>query len=83
MTALIQRTTLLEMKELNERERANHAQQMYKVIRDTTGKLEARNLELEAKVAELTKVCLNQQEEEQKLREQLAGATEKKGSELN
>lgn len=49
------RITTLELKELNERQRAEHAQKMYEQIRNSLRQVEERNTELESKIAE---VCL-------------------------
>uniref|UniRef100_A0A3B4B0G5 Uncharacterized protein n=1 Tax=Periophthalmus magnuspinnatus TaxID=409849 RepID=A0A3B4B0G5_9GOBI len=46
--------TTLEMKELNERQRADHAQRMYDHIRSSLTQVEERNAELEAKFTEVT-----------------------------
>lgn len=47
------RITTLEMKELNERQRAEHAQKMYEHLRNSLKQVEERNLELETKFAEV------------------------------
>lgn len=49
------RITTLELKELNERQRAEHAQTMYEQMRNSLRQVEERNTELESKIAE---VCL-------------------------
>lgn len=48
-----QRLAVLEMKELNERQRAMHAQMMYEDQRDLLRRVEERNLELERKFEEV------------------------------
>lgn len=45
--------TMLEMKELNERQRADHAQRMYGQLRVSLRQADERNAELEAKFAEV------------------------------
>ena len=47
------RITTLEMKELNERQRAEHALQMYEHLRKSLRQVEERNSELETKFAEV------------------------------
>uniref|UniRef100_A0A3Q3DIK1 Uncharacterized protein n=1 Tax=Hippocampus comes TaxID=109280 RepID=A0A3Q3DIK1_HIPCM len=47
------RLATLEMKELNERQRAEHAAAMYERLRSSLSKVEERNSELEAKFAEV------------------------------
>ncbi|XP_048867180.1 centrosomal protein of 290 kDa isoform X2 [Brienomyrus brachyistius] len=66
--------TMLEMKELNERQRAEHAQRMYEQLRASLRQAEERNAELEAKFAELTKRNLEAQKLEQELRDELASS---------
>ena len=46
--------TMLEMKEINERQRADHAQSMYDKQRTALRQLEDRNIELEHKFAEVS-----------------------------
>lgn len=53
MVSLARRMTTLELKELNERQRAEHAGKMYEQIRNSLRQVEERNLELEAKFAEV------------------------------
>ncbi|VDL91404.1 unnamed protein product [Schistocephalus solidus] len=66
-----------ELRELNERERANHLQAMHATLRSACDQLEQRNAELEQKVAELTKTCLEQQKIEASLRDELSEAAPK------
>lgn len=47
------RLTTLELKELNERQRAEHAQKMYEQMRKSLRQVEERNAELEFKVTEV------------------------------
>ncbi|KAJ8261931.1 hypothetical protein GJAV_G00160140 [Gymnothorax javanicus] len=71
------RMAVLEMKELNERQRAEHAQMMYEHLRDSLRQVEDRNAELETKFAELTKQNLQAQRTEQELRDELACSVSK------
>ncbi|KAJ8002717.1 hypothetical protein DPEC_G00161840 [Dallia pectoralis] len=71
------RITTLEMKELNERQRAEHAHKMYEHLRNSLGQVEERNMELETKFAELTKLYLETQKTERQLRDQLAESISK------
>lgn len=56
--SLSYQVTVLEMKELNERQRANHASRMYDQIKGTVDSIEARNAELEQKFAEVLTIQL-------------------------
>lgn len=47
------RLTTLELKELNERQRAEHAQKMYEQMRKSLRQVEERNAELEFKITEV------------------------------
>ena len=47
------RLTVIEMKELNERQRAEHAHRMYEQQKSQLRQLEDRNFELEQKFAEV------------------------------
>ncbi|KAG2460086.1 CE290 protein, partial [Polypterus senegalus] len=69
--------TMLEMKELNERQRADHAHEMYDCLRNTLKKVEERNCELENKFVNLTKQYLEAQKVEQELRDALAQSVSK------
>ncbi|XP_051978997.1 centrosomal protein of 290 kDa [Xyrauchen texanus] len=71
------RITTLEMKELNERQRAEHAQMMYEHLRNSLKLVEERNFELETKFAELTKINLEAQRMECELRDELADSVSK------
>lgn len=59
VVSLARRMTTLELKELNERQRAEHAHKMYEQIGHSLRQVEERNLELEAKFAEVR--CQTQQ----------------------
>ena len=60
------------MKELNERQRAEYAQKLYDQQRVTLRQMEDRNLELEKKFSELTRMNLEMQRTERELREDLS-----------
>lgn len=62
----------LEMKEINERQRAEHAMRMYEQRREMINELEARNSELEQKFAEVTRMNLESQRVERQLRDELS-----------
>ena len=53
IVSISKKITMLEMKELNERQRAEHSQQMYEHLQNTLKQVEERNIELEAKFAEV------------------------------
>lgn len=53
MVSAARRITTLEMKELNERQRAEHAQKIYEHTKNSLRQVEERNLELESKFAEV------------------------------
>ncbi|XP_061139377.1 centrosomal protein of 290 kDa-like isoform X2 [Syngnathus typhle] len=75
--SVARRMATLEMKELNERQRAEHATAMYERMRSSLGKVEERNSELEAKFAELTKMNVEAQHLERELRDELADCVTK------
>ncbi|XP_054436151.1 centrosomal protein of 290 kDa [Pteronotus mesoamericanus] len=77
IASISKKITMLEMKELNERQRAEHSQKMYEHIRTSLKQMEERNFELEAKFAELTKINLEAQKVEQMLRDELADSVSK------
>ena len=52
--SISKKITTLEMKELNERQRAEHAVNMYEQQRSLLHNMEARNKELEDKFSEVT-----------------------------
>ncbi|XP_062402856.1 centrosomal protein of 290 kDa [Sardina pilchardus] len=62
----------LEMKELNERQRAEHAQRMYEHLRHSLKQVEQRNFDLENKFLEVSKQNMDSQRVEQELRDELA-----------
>ncbi|NXC11399.1 CE290 protein, partial [Orthonyx spaldingii] len=75
--SISKKITMLEMKELNERQRAEHSQRMYEYLRTTVKQIEERNFELETKFAELTKINLEAQKVEQELRDELSKSVSK------
>nr|XP_033809362.1 centrosomal protein of 290 kDa isoform X2 [Geotrypetes seraphini] len=77
IVSISKKITMLEMKELNERQRAEHAQKMYDHLRITLKQAEERNFELETKFAELTKINLEAQKLEELLRDELASSVSK------
>ncbi|XP_036961834.1 centrosomal protein of 290 kDa isoform X2 [Acanthopagrus latus] len=77
MISAARRITTLEMKELNERQRAEHANRMYEQMRNSLRQVEERNLELESKFAELTKINVEAQRVERELRDELADSISK------
>ncbi|NXN42834.1 CE290 protein, partial [Rhinoptilus africanus] len=77
IVSISKKITMLEMKELNERQRAEHSQQMYEHLRNTVKQIEERNFELETKFAELTKINLEAQKVEQELRDELSKSVSK------
>ncbi|XP_031725749.1 centrosomal protein of 290 kDa isoform X2 [Anarrhichthys ocellatus] len=77
MVSAARRITTLEMKELNERQRAEHAHTMYEHMRNSLRQVEERNIELESKFAELTKMNVEAQRVERELRDGLADSISK------
>ncbi|XP_027449465.1 centrosomal protein of 290 kDa isoform X3 [Zalophus californianus] len=77
IVSISKKITMLEMKELNERQRAEHSQKMYEHVRTSLKQMEERNFELETKFAELTKINLEAQKVEQMLRDELADSVSK------
>ncbi|XP_037014523.2 centrosomal protein of 290 kDa [Artibeus jamaicensis] len=77
IASISKKITMLEMKELNERQRAEHSQKMYEHIRTSLKQMEERNFELETKFTELTKINLEAQKIEQILRDELADSVSK------
>ncbi|KAM6096205.1 centrosomal protein of 290 kDa [Chlamydotis macqueenii] len=75
--SISKKITMLEMKELNERQRAEHSQRMYEHLRNTVKQIEERNFELETKFSELTKINLEAQKVEQELRDELSKSVSK------
>ncbi|CAL8376003.1 unnamed protein product [Arctogadus glacialis] len=83
MASASRRITTLEMKELNERQRAEHAHKMCEHARNSLRHAEERNAELEAKFAELTKLHLEAQRVERELRDQLADSVSRATSDAD
>ncbi|CAH7330075.1 Cep290 [Phodopus roborovskii] len=77
IVSISKKITVLEMKELNERQRAEHCQKMYEHVRTSLKHMEERNFELETKFTELTKINLDAQKVEQMLRDELADSVNK------
>uniref|UniRef100_A0A452IHR6 Centrosomal protein of 290kDa coiled-coil region domain-containing protein n=1 Tax=Gopherus agassizii TaxID=38772 RepID=A0A452IHR6_9SAUR len=77
IVSISKKITVLEMKELNERQRAEHSHRMYEHLRNTLKQVEERNFELETKFAELTKINLEAQKVEQALRDELTNCVSK------
>ncbi|XP_010282869.1 PREDICTED: centrosomal protein of 290 kDa, partial [Phaethon lepturus] len=75
--SISKKIAMLEMKELNERQRAEHSQRMYEHLRNTVKQIEERNFELETKFAELTKINFEAQKMEQELRDELSKSVSK------
>ncbi|KAM3927004.1 centrosomal protein of 290 kDa [Leptodactylus fuscus] len=83
IVSISKKITMLEMKELNERQRAEHSQNMYEHLRITLKQVEERNFELESKFAELTRINLEAQKVEQTLRDELANSVSKEVSDAD
>ncbi|XP_061576889.1 centrosomal protein of 290 kDa isoform X2 [Cololabis saira] len=72
--SVARRITTLEMKELNERQRAEHAHKMYEHLKSSLRQADERNAELEAKFSQLTRMNAEAQKVERDLRDQLAAS---------
>ena len=83
MISMAKRLTALEMKELNERQKADHAQRMYDQQRVILREIENRNLELEQNFSALSKKYLNLEKSETILREQLCSFVPKSVDDAN
>ncbi|KAI4825110.1 hypothetical protein KUCAC02_020808, partial [Chaenocephalus aceratus] len=83
MVSAARRITTLEMKELNERQRAEHAHKMYEHMRKSLKQVEERNSELESKFAELTKRNVEAQRVERELRDELADSVSQAASDAD
>ncbi|XP_063783728.1 centrosomal protein of 290 kDa [Pseudophryne corroboree] len=77
IVSISKKITMLEIKELNERQRAEHSQKMYEHLRTTLIQVEERNFELESKFAELTRINIEAQKVEQALRDELSNSISK------
>lgn len=65
LVSAARRITTLEMKELNERQRAEHARNMYDHTRNSLRQVEERNAELESKFAEVKEFTSTREHESQ------------------
>eukprot|EP00111_Clytia_hemisphaerica_P018438 TCONS_00054542-protein len=74
ISSVARKLATLEMKELNERERANHATIKYDQLRTLVAELENRNAELEQKFAVTSKINLECQRVERDLRDQISNS---------
>ncbi|XP_056430371.1 centrosomal protein of 290 kDa isoform X2 [Hyla sarda] len=83
IVSISKKITMLEMKELNERQRAEHSHKMYEHLRNTLKQVEERNFELESKFAELARINLEAQKVEQTLRDELANSVSKEVSDAD
>uniref|UniRef100_A0A4W4EUZ0 Centrosomal protein of 290kDa coiled-coil region domain-containing protein n=1 Tax=Electrophorus electricus TaxID=8005 RepID=A0A4W4EUZ0_ELEEL len=84
LVAVSKRITTLEMKELNERQRAEHAQKMYEHVRSSLTQMEERNSELEDKFAQVNNTLnLEAQRVERELRDELADSVSKEVSDAD
>ncbi|XP_039882443.1 centrosomal protein of 290 kDa isoform X4 [Simochromis diagramma] len=83
MISAARRITTLEMKELNERQRAEHAHKMYEHVKNSLKQVEERNVELESKFVELTKMNVEAQRLERELRDELASSVSKAASDAD
>ncbi|GFO27236.1 centrosomal protein of 290 kda-like, partial [Plakobranchus ocellatus] len=81
--SISKKITMLEMKELNERQRAEHASRMYDQQRALLAEMGARNTELEEKFAEVTKMNLEMQTLERELRDELTNSIPKSVSDAD
>ncbi|XP_030844428.1 centrosomal protein of 290 kDa isoform X5 [Strongylocentrotus purpuratus] len=81
--SLAKRLTTMEMKELNERQRAEHAVRMQTQMRNSLHTMEMRNTELEQKFADLTRLNLELQRSEQELRDELSQCVTKAASDVD
>ncbi|CAF0798448.1 unnamed protein product [Didymodactylos carnosus] len=82
-TGLSRKITVLEMKELNERQRAEYAQKLYDQQRQHLRQIEDRNIELEKKFSDLTKMNLEMEKTERALRDDLSNAVPKTVNDAN
>jgi centrosomal protein CEP290 len=80
---LAKRLTAMEMKELNERQKADHAQRMYDEQRNILRQLENRNIDLENNMAQLNKNYLALIKTEQDLRQELSECVPKSVNEAH
>lgn len=81
--SISKKVTTLEMKELNERQRAEHAVAMYDKLRESMQAMEKRNEELENKFSDITKSNLELQRIERNLRDELSDSVTKSVSDAD
>lgn len=72
-TCMEKKVALLELKSLNEQQRADHAVSVIEEYKSTIKKLEQRNAELQEKFTKLTEIGSEQQRVEEELRLSLEG----------
>ncbi|CAH1800117.1 unnamed protein product [Owenia fusiformis] len=77
LISISKKLTTLEMKELNERQRAEHAHRMYEQQKLVLREVEDRNLEIEQRFAELAKLNLEAQKVERELRDEISNCVTK------
>nr|AKN21708.1 NPHP6 [Schmidtea mediterranea] len=77
LISMSKKMATLEMKQINEQERADHAVRMYENIKNTWNEAEKRNKELEEKLTELTNHNLELQKIERELRDELIDSVSK------
>ncbi|XP_014672525.1 PREDICTED: centrosomal protein of 290 kDa-like [Priapulus caudatus] len=81
--SLAKQLAVVEMKELNERQRADHAGATYERQKQNLRHLEDRNVELEEKFAAVAKMNVEAQKLERKLRDELEGCVTKAASDAD
>ncbi len=80
---LARRLAAVEMKELSERQRAEHAQRMYDEQRAMLRQVEDRCLSLEASVGQLNRTYLKMLKSEEEMKEELSTAVTRQVREMN
>ncbi|XP_076362477.1 centrosomal protein of 290 kDa-like isoform X2 [Tachypleus tridentatus] len=70
--SLSQRMAMVEMKEINERQRADHATHLYQQQQSTLQRLEERNIKLEEKFNEVVHLNVDIHQENKELQERLS-----------
>lgn len=81
--SLAKRMAMVEMKELHERQRAEHAVNMYEKYKTVLRDLERRNKELEENMSKVSQVNLELQRTERELRDELANSVTKEVSDAD
>ena len=74
---MAKQVAILETRELNEKQRADHNDSRCKLLQTQVGQLERRNEELETKFAEVSRSNIELQRTERELRDQVATSTPK------